>query len=135
MTVTLSVEVGDEERVLLVPRHEESYAGVGTIAAVGERVRLPGGGRAVTLEGLHRAQIGAARTDTDGRLRAEVEERPDEPVPPVKTDAIAREYRAVVQEILDLRGDDGRIASFLRAIAEPGALADTCAYAPDLSYE
>ena len=34
------------------------------------------------------------------------------------------EYRAVVEEILELRGDDGRIQSFLRSIADPGALAD-----------
>ena len=135
MTATLSVDVGEESEVLLVPRHEDSYASVGTVASVGDRVRLPGGARAVTLEGLHRASIGAARTDTDGRLRAEVDARPDEPVPPIKTDELAREYRAVVEEILELRGDDGRIASFLRAIAEPGALADTCAYSPELSYE
>jgi ATP-dependent Lon protease len=135
MTATLSVDVGEESEVLLVPRHEDSYASVGTVASVGDRVRLPGGARAVTLEGLHRASIGAARTDTDGRLRAEVEARPDEPVPPIKTDELAREYRAVVEEILELRGDDGRIASFLRAIAEPGALADTCAYSPELSYK
>src|SRR5438093_1799830 len=43
MTVTIDVEVGDEERVLLVPRHEGQYAPVGTVAEVGERVRLPGG--------------------------------------------------------------------------------------------
>ena len=79
--------------------------------------------------------IGAAHTDTDGHLRVEAEERPDETVPPVKTAELVREYRAVVEEILDLRGDDGRISSFLRAIVEPGALADTCAYAPDLSFE
>jgi ATP-dependent Lon protease len=108
---------------------------VGTVAAVGDRVRLPGGGRAVTLHGLHRAVIGAARTDTAGLLRAEVDERPDETVPPVKTDELAREYRAVVEEILELRGDDGRLATFLRAIVEPGALGDTCAYAPELSFE
>jgi ATP-dependent Lon protease len=135
MTVTLPVEVGEEQEVLLVPRHEGSYAEVGTVASVGDRVRLPGGGGAVVLEGRHRALIGAARTDTDGRLRAEVEERPDEPVPPIKTDELAREYRAVVEEILELRGADERIASFLRAVAEPGALADTCAYSPDLSFE
>jgi ATP-dependent Lon protease len=135
MTVTLAVDVGEESEVLLVPRHEGDYGSVGTVAAVGERVRLPGGGRAVTLHGLHRAVIGAAHTDTDGRLRAEADERPDEPVPPVKTAELVREYRAVVEEILDLRGDDGRISSFLRAIVEPGALADTCAYAPDLSFE
>jgi ATP-dependent Lon protease len=135
MTATLSVDVGEESEVLLVPRHEGTYASVGTVASVGDLVRLPGGARAVTLEGLYRASIGAARTDTDGRLRAEVEARPDEPVPPIKTRELAREYRAVVEEILELRGDDGRIASFLRAIAEPGALADTCAYSPELAYE
>ncbi|HEV8250826.1 MAG TPA: endopeptidase La [Gaiellaceae bacterium] len=135
MTVTLAVDVGDESEVLLVPRHEGDYGSVGTVAAVGESVRLPGGGRAVTLHGLHRAVIGSARTGTDGRLRVEVDERPDEPVPPVKTADLVREYRAVVEEILELRADDGRISSFLRAIVEPGALADTCAYAPDLSFE
>jgi ATP-dependent Lon protease len=119
MTVTLSVDVGDETEVLLVPRHDGSHAAVGTVASVGDRVRLPGGGRAVTLEGLHRALIGAARTDTDGRLRAQVEERPDEPVAPIKTDELAREYRAVVEEILELRGADERVASFLRAVVEP----------------
>ncbi|HXV95044.1 MAG TPA: endopeptidase La [Gaiellaceae bacterium] len=135
MTVTLAVDVGDEDEVLLVPRHDGEYAAVGTVAAVGERVRLPGGGRAVTLHGRHRAVIGAARSDTDGRLRAEAEEKPDAAVPPVKTTELAREYRAVVEEILERRGDDGRIAAFLRAVTEPGELADTCAYAPDLSFE
>ena len=135
MSVTLSVDVGEESEVLLVPRHEGSYADVGTVASVGDRVRLPGGASAVTLEGLHRGLIGAARSDANGQLRAEVEERPDEPVPPIKTDRLAREYRAVVEEILELRGADERIASFLRAVAEPGALADTCAYSPDLSFE
>ena len=44
MDVTLPVDVGDEERVLLVPRHDGEYATVGTVAEVGDRVRLPGGG-------------------------------------------------------------------------------------------
>ena len=30
MSVTLTVDVGDEERVLLMPRHEGEYARVGT---------------------------------------------------------------------------------------------------------
>src|SRR5919202_1590210 len=68
MDVTLPVDPGDEDQVLLVPRHE-------------------------------------------------------------------REYRATVEEILEERGDDGRIANWLRAIAEPGALADTAGYAPDLTFE
>ena len=52
-----------------------------------------------------------------------------------RTRELEREYRAVVEELLELRGDDGRIAAFVRSITEPGALADTSGYSPDLSYE
>ena len=52
-----------------------------------------------------------------------------------KTRDLEREYRAVVEEILELRGDDGRIAAFVRSITEPGALADTSGYSPDIGYE
>jgi ATP-dependent Lon protease len=135
MGITLTVDVGDDERVVLVPRHEGEYLDVGIVAEVSERVRLPGGGRGVTLSGEHRALIGAAQTGPDGALRVEVEERPDEQPVDGKTRNLEREYRAVVEEILELRGDDGRIAAFLRAIAEPGALADSAGYSPELTYE
>jgi ATP-dependent Lon protease len=134
MNVTLTVDVGDEDRVVLVPRHESEYAAVGTVAEVTDRVRIPGGGRAVSLQGLHRGVIGAAHSDALGRLRAEVEEREDENPAPVQTRDLEREYRAVVEEILDLRGADDRVRQFLRAITEAGALADTCAYAPDITF-
>ena len=134
MTVTLTVETADEERVLLVPRHEQEYATVGTVADVVEQVQLPGGIRAVALSGLHRAVIGAAHTDDQGQLRVEVDERPDENPPPVATRELEREYRAVVEEILELRDADERISQFLRSITEAGALADTSAYSPDVSF-
>jgi ATP-dependent Lon protease len=135
MNVTLTVDVGDEDRVLLVPQHESEYAGVGTVAEVTDRVRLPGGARAVALTGLHRGVAGAASTDPRGRLFVEVEERPDVTPPPVETRELEREYRGVVEEILELRGDDGRIASFVRSISEPGALADTAGYSPEITFE
>jgi ATP-dependent Lon protease len=135
MNLTLALETGDEERVVLVPRHEDAFASVGTVADVVERVRLPGGGRAVSLIGLHRAKIGAAHTDPSGDLRVEVEEHPDEIPVDGRTRDLAREYRAVVEEILELRGADGRIQSFLRSITEPGALADTAGYSPEIAYE
>ncbi len=134
MNVTLTVDVGDEDRVFLVPRHENEYAGVGTVAEVADIVRLPGGGRAVSLSGLHRGLAGAARTDPQGQLRVEVEERPDEDLPPARTRELEREYRAVVEEILEHRGDDGRISAFVRSITEPGTLADTAGYSPDLNF-
>ncbi len=135
MDVTLPVDTGDDDRVLLVPRHEGEYASVGTIAKVSQRVRLPGGGHGAMLEGISRGIAGAAHTDHAGRLRVEVEERVDDVPVDGRTRDMEREYRATVEEILELRGDDGRIASWVRAITEPGALADTSGYAPDLTFE
>src|ERR687895_1924947 len=135
MDVTLPVDVGDEQRVLLIPRHETEFAAVGTIAEVTDRVRLPGGGRAVALSGVSRGIAGAAHTDHAGRLRVEVTEHPDDVPVDGRTRTLEREYRAVVEEILELRGADERVAAFLRAIVEPGALADTIGYAPDVSFE
>jgi ATP-dependent Lon protease len=135
MSVTLAVDAGDEDRVLLVPRHEQDFANVGTVAEVADRVRLPGGARAVTLQGLHRGVAGAAHTMPDGRLFVEVEDHEDEHPVDGRTRNLEREYRAVVEEILELRGDDGRVAAFVRSITEPGALADTSGYSPDLAFE
>ncbi|HEY4896330.1 MAG TPA: endopeptidase La [Solirubrobacteraceae bacterium] len=135
MGITLTIDVGDDERVVLVPRHEGEFLEVGTIAEVSEQIRLPGGGRAVAISGEYRALIGAAQTGPLGELRVEVDERPDEVPVDKRTRELEREYRATVEEILELRGDDGRISAFLRAIAEPGALADSAGYSPNLSYE
>jgi ATP-dependent Lon protease len=135
MTVTLVVDVGDEERVLLVPREDGEFASVGTVAEVSEHVRLPGGGHAVALTGLYRGIAGAAHTDASGDLRVDVTTHPDDEPADGRTRDLEREYRAVVEELLELRGDDGRIAAFVRSITEPGVLADTSGYAPDISYE
>ncbi len=135
MTATLTVDAGDEERVLLVPRHDDQFGKVGTVAEVADRVRLPGGGRAVEFTGLHRGIAGVARTGLRGELRVEVEEREDEVPVDGHTRELEREYRAVVEEILELRGDDGRISQFVRSITEPGTLADTAGYSPDLTFE
>src|SRR5437764_9781832 len=137
MSLTLAVDAGEEDRVFLVPRHEQEFASIGTVAEVADRVRLPGGARAVTLQGLHRGVAGAAHTLPDGRLYVEVEEHPDPEKGPVdgRTRNLEREYRAVVEEILELRGDDGRIAAFVRSITDAGSLADTAGYSPEINYE
>ncbi len=135
MSLTLAIEAGDEEQVLLVPRHDNEFAAVGTVAEITDRVRLPGGARAVSLQGLHRGIAGAAQTLPDGRLFVEVEDSPDAVPVDGKTRNLEREYRAVVEEILELRGDEGRVSAFLRSISEPGTLADTSGYSPDLNYE
>jgi ATP-dependent Lon protease len=134
MPITLPVDVGTDQRVLLVPRHETVYAKVGIIAEVSERVRLAGRGFAVSLTGLHRAVLGGASADPDGVLRVDCEPRPDQAPAAALTRELEREYRAVVDEILELRGDDGRIKAFVRSITETSALADTAGYSPDLNF-
>ncbi|HUB76730.1 MAG TPA: endopeptidase La [Solirubrobacteraceae bacterium] len=135
MSITLVAPAGKDERVVLVPRHENDFSEIGVVATVSDRVKLPGGGKAVALEAEHRALVGAAETGSDGELFVSVEERPDEVPSDGRTRELSREYRAVVEEILELRGADHRIAEWLRAISEPGALADSAGYSPDLDYE
>src|SRR5262245_12689811 len=134
MPITLPVDVGGDDRVLLVPRHDHTYAKVGIVAEVADRVRLAKRGFAVSLMGLHRATLGGAAADGDGVLRVDHEPHPDQTPAPVVTRELEREYRAVVDEILELRGDDGRIRAFVRSITDAGALADTAGYSPDLSF-
>src|SRR5438132_912449 len=109
MGITLTIDVGDDERVVLVPRHDNEFLEVGTIAEVSERIRLPGGGHAVAISGEHRGLIGAAQTGPGGELRVEVDERQDEHPVDRRTRELEREYRAIVEEILELRGDDRRL--------------------------
>src|SRR5512140_3845590 len=81
MPVTLSVDLGGDSQVLLVPRRENTYASVGVVAEASEGVK--GGGRrvAVALTPLHRGVPGRAVVDPDGVLRVDVEPRPDQPAP------------------------------------------------------
>jgi len=132
--MVISVDAGTDKHIFLMPRRGNTYAKVGVVAEVTERVQLPGRGFAVSLMGLHRGVPGAAQTDSDGRLKVNVEERPDIIPPPAATRELEREYRAVVEEILELRGDDGRLRGFVRSITLPGALADTAGYSPDLNF-
>src|SRR6201987_5290709 len=66
MGITLTEDVGDDERVVLVPRHDNEFLKVGVVAEVLEKIRLPGGGRAAALSGQHPALIGAGPTDPTG---------------------------------------------------------------------
>ena len=135
MNLTLGIDPGAEEEVLLVPRSGDEFAAVGTVARVEERMRLPGGGVATGFEGVARGVAGAARTDLNGTLRIEVTPWTDPTDRDEEIRGLEREYRAVVEEILELRGAGDGIRAFLRSISEPGALADTAGYSPDLGYD
>jgi ATP-dependent Lon protease len=133
VTATLPIDVGEDERVFLIPRNEGEYGRVGVVAEVVEHGRSRRGRPVATVVGLHRGIAGAAQAgEGDDALHVEVQEIHDGHPDDEHTRELAREYRAVVEEILELRGDDGRIATFLRSIEEPGALADTSGLSPDI---
>jgi ATP-dependent Lon protease len=136
VTATLPIDVGEDERVFLLPRSEGEYGRVGVVAEVVEHGTSRRGRPVATVVGLHRGIAGAAQAGDDSdALHVEVQEIHDGHPDDEHTREVAREYRAVVEEILELRGDDGRIANFLRSIEEPGALADTSGLAPDIPNE
>src|SRR5580765_3676531 len=91
MPVTLSVDVGSDDRVLLMPRQQNTYARVGVVAEVTERVRLAGRGLAVSLMPLHRAIPGGAAASEDGVLRIDCEACPDQTPPAAVTRELERE--------------------------------------------
>src|SRR3954449_5263122 len=136
VTATLPIDVGEEERVFLIPRRDGEYGRVGVLAEVIETGLSRRGRPVATVVGLHRGLIaGSAQPGQGEELRIDVQEIRDGHPDDEHTRELAREYRAVVEEILELRGDDGRIAAFLRSVEEPGALADTTGFSPDIGVE
>jgi ATP-dependent Lon protease len=137
VTATLPIDVGDEDRVFLLPRTDGEFARVGVVAEVLESGESRRGAPAATVLGLHRglAGVAVAGEDDPGTLHIEVQEFHDGHPDDEHTRELSREYRAVVEEILELRGDDGRISAFLRSVQEPGALADTAGLSPEFSSE
>ena len=135
VTATLPIDVSEEERVFLLPRTDGEFGRVGVVAEVIERGHSRRGGPVATVVGLHRGIAGAAEAGDAEALRIDVQEIRDGHPDDEHTQELAREYRAVVEEILELRGDDGRIAAFLRSVEEPGALADTTGFSPDIGVE
>ncbi|MFL5833753.1 MAG: endopeptidase La [Solirubrobacterales bacterium] len=135
VTATLPIDVGDDERVFLMPRRDGEFGRVGVLAEVIETGLSRRGRPVATVVGLHRGLI-AGGAEPDGEtLRVEVQEIRDGHPDDEHTRELQTEYRAVVEEILEHRGDDGRIAAFLRSIDEPGALADTSGLSPDIPNE
>ena len=85
------------------------------------------------LKGLHRARLGGGQSDIGGALWVQVEPLPDgEPTDAARE--LAREYRALIENLLELRGA-GRVIEAVRSVRHPGHLADLAGYSPDFSIE
>src|ERR1700689_216409 len=117
--------------LLLVPHIKGRYATIGVIAEVMEEGSLPGGLEAIVIRGDQRATIGTGVPGTGDALWVEAEALDDGESTAAVVE-LAREYRAVLENILLSRGAR-QIAAQLREITEPGRLADGAGYSPDLS--
>jgi ATP-dependent Lon protease len=144
MVVTLALETDDAKRaaaaagdgaglVLLVPRVGARYARVGTVARIESTGELPGGPPALVLRGLHRAVVGVGIAGTGDGLWVEIDPVP-ETEPTERAHELAREYRAIVSGIAEHIGA-ARLTEALRGVSDPGALADTAGWWPDLDVE
>jgi ATP-dependent Lon protease len=128
-----AVEAADGAELLLVPRLDGRYARIGTVAKVEDVGRLRGGQEALVIRGLHRAVVGLGVPGTGEATWVQVES-PADGEPTARARELAREYRAVAEAIAESRGAP-QVAEFLRGISDPGAIADTSGYSPDLSFE
>jgi len=144
MTVPLAIEGDNQQaavtaaqngnrRLLLVPRVGGTFSAIGTVAQLVETGKLPTGADVSILQGLHRARIGSGQSDIGGALWVQVEPLPDGD-PTDSARELAREYRALIESLLESRGA-GRVIEAVRSVRHPGQLADLSGYSPDLSVE
>jgi ATP-dependent Lon protease len=145
MVVTLTLESDDARRavaaaestdgdLLLVPRIGQRFARVGTVAKVEDVGTLRNGMEALVIRGLHRAIVSRGVPGTGDAIWVEVDARPDLGAASARAHELAREYRAAIEAIVEARGVP-QVGEFLRGIVEPGQMADTAGYSPDLSFE
>ncbi|TMG61182.1 MAG: endopeptidase La [Chloroflexi bacterium] len=145
MSVTLAVE-GDDQKaaieaarqgnrlILLVPRIEGKFGAIGTAARLGESAELPTGAEAFMIRGEYRARLGSGQADIGGALWVKADPIDDPEPPTEKSVELAREYRALLENLVESRGVP-QVVQFLRAARTPGHLADLAGYSPDLTTE
>src|SRR5260221_8362144 len=126
--------VAADGRVLLVPKVGAGYATVGTIARVENHGELPSGQPALVLRGLARAKVGAVVANDEPGLWVNAELVTDRAEVTGRVKDLMREYRAVVRGIAQKLGSP-RFADALQGVDDPGALADTAGWSPDLTVE
>ena len=145
MVVTLTIESDEAQRaiaasessdgeLLLVPRIGSSYAKIGTVAKVEDVGRLRSGLEALVIRGMVRAVVGTGVAGTGQTTWVQFEPRPDPEISSERARELSREYKAVLENIVEARGVP-EVADFLRGLSDPGQVADTAGYSPDLSIE
>ena len=114
---------GGKPRVLLVPRVDGTYAGIGTLGTVEQVGRLSDGDPGALIRGVRRVRVGAGTTGPGAALWIEgttVEEIVPDPLPGAVTE-LMKEYKALATSWLRKRGAGTRGA---RADPDPVPAAD-----------
>jgi ATP-dependent Lon protease len=141
MVVTIKVESAEaaaavataadyEDQVVLVPRDVEATQAIGTLARIEQRGALPGGGDGLVIRGVARVRVGRGSLDGSGALLVEATEL-DPGAVSAHTAELANRYRAAATRLLEAIGGS-RMARLLHDVDDPGALADTIAWWPEL---
>jgi len=145
MVVTLALESAEaraaadgaragDGRVLLVPRTGAGWTRIGTVARVEHEGEMPDGQRALVLRGLARAHVGAVVPSEHPGLWVQAEPVHEPAAVSGRARELAREYRAVVRAIAAALGRP-RLADAVAGVDDPGTLADTAGWSPELSTE
>lgn len=125
---------GAKPRVLLVPRVDGTYAGVGTLGTVEQVGRLSDGDPGALIRGVRRVRIGAGTTGPGAALWAEgtaVEEAVPDPLPGAVTE-LMKEYKALATSWLRKRGA-WQVVDRVQQIDDVALLADNSGYSPFLT--
>ncbi|MFD4376364.1 endopeptidase La [Streptomyces sp. NPDC058486] len=123
-------------RVLLVPRVDGTYAGIGVLGIVEQVGRLSDGDPGALIRGIGRVRIGAGTTGPGGALWVEgsvVEETVPDPLPGSVAELV-KEYKALATSWLKKRGA-WQVVDRVQQIDGVGALADNSGYSPFLGVE
>ncbi|WP_431967399.1 endopeptidase La [Actinacidiphila sp. bgisy160] len=121
--------LGNKPRVLLVPRVDGDYVGVGTLGTVEQVGRLSDGDPGAVLRAVSRVRIGAGTTGPGGALWVEGTEL-SEPAPAEAPGTVAelmKEYKALATSWLRKRGA-WQVVDRVQQIEDVSQLADNAGY-------
>ena len=116
--------------LVVVPKFDGVFSSVGVVVRMEQQGPLPSGSEGILLRALRRVRVGQGELDHDGTLVVSITELEPASSSP-ELDALAEQYREVTGKLLRLIGGN-RMAGLLDGIDDPGALADSIGWWPEL---
>src|SRR5439155_11655025 len=124
----------NQSDVVLVPRLDQRYARIGTVASIEDVGRLQNGMDAMVVRGVRRAVVGTGVAGTGDATWVQIEDAVERGDDTDRARELARDYRGTVENIAEAIGAP-QIAQTVKGIRELGALADLAGYSPELTME